>query len=102
MNPDFVEMLSVLSAAGAEFLVVGAHAVGVHARPRATGDLDLWVRPTAENAARVWTALETFGAPLHQLTRGDLITEGLVFRPRPNRACLPSGMPEEADTPQPA
>ncbi len=37
MNPDFVEMLSELSASGAEFLVVGAHALAAHGYPRATG-----------------------------------------------------------------
>jgi hypothetical protein len=57
MNPDFIDMLSALFEEGAEFLVVGAHAVAVHARSRATGDLDIWVRPTPENAARVWRAL---------------------------------------------
>jgi len=56
MNPDFLEMLSALSDAGAEFLVVGAHALAAHGRPRATGDLDLWVRPTVENATRVYAA----------------------------------------------
>ena len=71
MNRDFVEMLSALSETGVEFLVVGAHAVAVHARPRATGDLDLWVRSTPENAARVVSALTRFGAPLHDITRGD-------------------------------
>lgn len=80
MNPDFLDMLSALSDVGAEFLVVGAHAVAVHARPRATGDLDLWVRPTPENAERVWRALETFGAPLDDLTRGDLTSDDLVFQ----------------------
>ena len=58
MNPDFVEMLSALSDAGADFLVVGAHALAAHGRPRATGDLDLWVRVTGENARRVYTALQ--------------------------------------------
>lgn len=42
MNRDFVEMLSALSDAGVEYLVVGAHAMAVHGRPRATGDLDIW------------------------------------------------------------
>jgi hypothetical protein len=42
MNRDFVEMLSGLSAVGAEYLVVGAHALAAHGRPRATGDLDIW------------------------------------------------------------
>ena len=80
MNRDFVEMLAALSEAGAEFLVVGAHAVAVHGRPRATGDLDLWVRPTADNAARVWKALAAFGAPLATLTPADLVRPDLVFQ----------------------
>jgi hypothetical protein len=54
--------------------------VGAHATPRATGDLDIWVRPTAENAARVWTALVDFGAPLRDLTVDDLAVEGVVFQ----------------------
>jgi len=41
LNRDFVEMLSALCAAGAEFLIVGAHALAAHGLPRATGDLDL-------------------------------------------------------------
>lgn len=80
MNRDFDEMLAALSAAGAEFLVVGAHAVAVHGRPRATGDLDLWVRPTADNASRVWQALSAFGAPLSQLTEADLALPDLIFQ----------------------
>ncbi len=80
MNRDFAEMLAALSEAGAEFLVIGAHAVAVHGRPRATGDLDLWVRPTPENARRVWRALTAFGAPLHELTMQDLTSGDLVFQ----------------------
>ena len=51
MNRDFVEMLSALSEAGAEYLVVGAHAMAAHGVPRATGDLDIWVRPASANRA---------------------------------------------------
>jgi hypothetical protein len=80
MNRDFLDMLSALCDAGAEFLVVGAHAVAVHARPRATGDLDVWVRPTQENADRVWRALEAFGAPLHAIEPADLVSDDLVFQ----------------------
>jgi hypothetical protein len=82
MNRDFVEMLSALSETGVEFLVVGAHAVAVHARPRATGDLDLWVRPTPENAARVVTALARFGAPMHDITGGDFEAPNLILNKR--------------------
>ena len=53
MNRDFVEMLSALSAAGVEFLIVGAHALA---------------------------ALRVFGAPLHDLTRDDLLRPDTVFQ----------------------
>jgi len=80
MNRDFAEMLSALLAQGVEFLVVGAHAMAVHGRPRATGDLDIWVRCTPVNAARVWKALVAFGAPLRELCLKDLETPGTVFQ----------------------
>jgi predicted nucleotidyltransferase len=80
MNRDFEEMLRALSEAGADFMVIGAHAVAVYARPRATGDLDLWVRPTPSNAERVWRALVQFGAPLDALTQQDLTSDDVVFQ----------------------
>lgn len=80
MNRDFAEMLDALFAAGAEFLIVGAHALAAHGHPRATGDLDVWIRPSAENAARVWTALQAFGAPLRELQLEDLSTPQIVFQ----------------------
>ena len=80
MNRDFAEMLAALSGAGADYLIVGAHAVAAHGQPRATGDLDLWVRPTPDNAARVWQALVAFQAPLHDLTVEDLATPDVVFQ----------------------
>ena len=64
MNPDFVALLRELSAADARFLVVGGYAVSLHSRPRATGDLDVWIEPSADNAARVFQALRAFGTPL--------------------------------------
>lgn len=80
MNRDFAEMLDALFAAGAEFLIVGAHALAAHGHPRATGDLDIWIRPTSENAQRVWRALVDFGAPLRELQLEDLATPEIVFQ----------------------
>jgi len=80
VNRDFAEMLAALSAAGAEYLLVGAHALAAHGVVRATGDLGLWIRPTRENAAKVWKALVAFGAPLQELTERDLATPDLVFQ----------------------
>ncbi|MFM8532238.1 MAG: hypothetical protein ACKOEC_01370 [Acidimicrobiia bacterium] len=80
MNRDFAEMLSALSEAGAEFLIVGAHALAAHGTPRATGDLDIWVRPTPSKSRRVMQALTVFGAPLHDLTLDDLTRPDTVFQ----------------------
>ena len=80
MNSDFVEMLSAFSAAGVEYLVVGAHAFGVHAHPRATGDLDLWVHSTPGNADRVLSALRKFGAPLQGVSANDFETPDRVLQ----------------------
>ncbi len=80
MNRDFVEMLSALSAAGAKFLIVGAHALAAHGVARATGDLDIWIRSSPDNAARVYAALQTFGTALLDLTVDDLSTPDTVFQ----------------------
>ena len=73
-------MLLALSDAKIDFLLVGAYAVAAHGHPRATGDLDLWVRPDAETAPKVYRVLAEFGAPLHDLTVDDLATPGMVFQ----------------------
>ena len=67
MIADFRDLLEAFADRGVRFLVVGAHALAAHGVPRATGDLDLWVEPTPENAGRAWRALAGFGAPLGTL-----------------------------------
>ena len=64
MNPDFRDILFTFIAQRVEFLLVGAYAVAVHGVARATGDIDLWIRSSPENATRAWNALVSFGAPL--------------------------------------
>lgn len=94
MNRDFVEMLSALCEERAEFLLVGALALAVHGRPRATGDMDLWVRPSPENARRVIAALRRYGAPMEQISESDLKRPDVVFQigVQPNRIDLLTGI----------
>jgi hypothetical protein len=80
LNEDFLELLSSLLAANARFLVIGAYAVGIHGRPRATKDLDVWIEATPANAACVLDALRRFGAPLGDLTASDLDHVGTGFK----------------------
>ena len=80
VSSDYSELLAAFNARNVEYLVVGAHALAAHGHVRATKDLDLWVRPTADNAKRVLGALADFGAPLFGLTADDLQTPGVVFQ----------------------
>jgi hypothetical protein len=80
LNLNFAEMLRELSAAGADFLIVGGYAVAVHGYVRATADFDIWVRPTPENAVLVYEALARFGAPLEELSVEDLAKPELIYQ----------------------
>ncbi len=74
LAPDFDEFFGSLTAHEVEFLVVGAYALAFHGAPRFTGDIDVFVRPTAANAARLLAALSAFGFPTSDL-RADDITD---------------------------
>jgi len=80
MYPDLKEFLSALNEHGVKYLVVGGYAVSVHAQPRATKDLDVLVKPDAENAKATYAALVQFGAPLESLSIADFATPGAFFR----------------------
>ena len=80
LNEDYKDMLRSLADEGAEFLLIGAYAMALHGYVRSTGDLDLWVQPSAQNSAAVLKALERFGAPLHDLTLEDLQKGDTVFQ----------------------
>ncbi len=80
MNQDFVDLLRAFADHSVRFLVVGAYALGAHGRPRATGDLDVWVDPTPENAPNVMTALAAFGAPMGEIAVADFSRPGIVFQ----------------------
>jgi hypothetical protein len=80
LNPDFRDMLSAFIEEGVEFLLVGAYAMAAHKMPRATRDIDLWVRPDVENSKRVMRALEKFGAPTFQVNEEDFQTPDMVYQ----------------------
>lgn len=80
MSRDFRDLLSEFTAHGVEYLVVGAHALAAHGHVRATKDIDIWIRPSEENARKALVAIAAFGAPLGDLTEKDLVTPGVVFQ----------------------
>jgi hypothetical protein len=82
VNEDFVDMLSALTDHGVAFLIVGAYSLAAHGFPRATGDIDILVQPTRQNALKVHGALLAFGAPVaaHGVNAEDFEKEGMVYQ----------------------
>ena len=64
MFRDFKDLLSSLNDNEVKYLVAGGYAVGLHAQPRVTKDLDIFVKADAANAAALHKALDAFGAPV--------------------------------------
>jgi len=81
-SPDFKELLRVWNEKQAEYLIVGGYAVMKYTEPRFTKDLDLWIRNSPENAAKVYQALAEFGAPLEKdgLLPKDFTSEDLTYQ----------------------
>lgn len=61
LNSDFKEFVELLNANAVEYLVVGGYALSAYGRPRYTGDIDFWIRPSAENAKKMIQVLQAFG-----------------------------------------
>ena len=80
LNRGFKEFVASFNAHAVEYLVVGGYALAVHGRPRYTGDIDLWIRPTADNATRVLAALADFGFAALKITAADLTQSGNVIQ----------------------
>ena len=94
LSPDQTDALSEFCGANVEFLIVGAHALAAHGTPRATGDLDIFVRPSSANALKVWAALRKFGALLTDVTVEDFENPDVVFQIGlpPNRVDIITGI----------
>lgn len=79
---DFVDLVQSLREEECDFVIVGAHALAAHGAPRATGDLDVFVRPEPANAIRVYRALIRFGAPVaaHGVEPANFFEPGTVYQ----------------------
>jgi len=80
LNEDYKEMLQILLEENVKFIVVGAYALGAHGFPRATGDIDIWIEPTAVNAKKVIRSLARFRVPLSDVNQEDFTEEGIIFQ----------------------
>lgn len=80
VQPDFRDMLASLNKRDVEYVIVGAYALAHHGVPRNTGDIDIYVRPSAANAKRMVEVLREFGFGSLGLTEGDFTEPGQVIQ----------------------
>ena len=74
LPPDFKELLQLLNSKKIEYLVIGGYAVAIYGYPRATGDIDIWIAISRDNAHKTVAALKDFGFDIPEL-KEDLFLE---------------------------
>lgn len=80
LDANFYDLLSAFRACEVRYLIVGGWAVSVHAQPRATQDLDIFVGSDPTNISEVYNALSRFGAPLGDIDKNKFLEHGTFFR----------------------
>jgi len=79
-SQDFKEFVALLQKHQVEYLIVGGYAVGIHGHPRFTGDLDIWLNPSFENAKKILQCVNEFGFSSFKLQESDFTKEGNVIQ----------------------
>ena len=77
---DFKEFLKLLNENNAEYLLIGGYAVGYYGYPRPTGDMDIWIRISEENAGKVLKSLQEFGFTSPELTKELFLQDKRIVR----------------------
>jgi hypothetical protein len=78
VHRDFKDFISLMHANGVEYVIVGSFALSFHGHPRATGDMDVWIRRSPENASRILKALDEFGFGSLGVTGDDLLEDKVI------------------------
>ena len=77
---DFKDLLQILSDNHVQYMIVGGYALSLYAAPRATGDIDLFVKIDPDNAARILQSLKEFGFGGLGICEKDLLTPEQVLQ----------------------
>lgn len=80
LNSDYRDILQILLRNKVEFLVIGAYALATYGYPRATGDLDIWVKCSLENSKKIYHSLREFGSPLFALDEKSFSEKNIIFQ----------------------
>jgi predicted nucleotidyltransferase len=80
LHPDFKDFLRLLNSREVRYLVVGGYAVGYYGHPRATGDMDIWIEISRDNAEKMAAVFRDFGMPSEAVSPSLFLEEGKIIR----------------------
>jgi hypothetical protein len=80
LEKDFREFCLLLNEEKIDFLIVGGYAVAFHGAPRATGDIDILIRPEHEYVVRLLAAVKRFGFPTGGVTPEYLLSRSKILQ----------------------
>ncbi|AKD03526.1 hypothetical protein POKO110462_17335 [Pontibacter korlensis] len=94
LTDNFQGFVKLLNTSSAEYIIAGGFAVALYGYPRYTGDIDIWINPSAENATKVLAVLQELGYSEQEVNLEDLTTTDIVVQLGypPNRIDLATGM----------
>lgn len=78
LDPDFEDFIKLLNQYEVAYMVVGGYALAFHGKPRYTGDLDIWIGISDDNASKMLLVLKEFGFGLLGFEKEDFLKENLI------------------------
>ena len=78
IHPDFNDFVAALNKNDVQFVIVGSFALAFHGCPRATGDIDFWIRPTSSNARNLLKAINDFGFGKLDISEDDVLSDNII------------------------
>jgi hypothetical protein len=78
IHSDFEDFISCLNKQKVEYLIVGSFALFFFGQPRATGDIDIWIKPEQKNAEKVLSAIHDFGFSSLSITSQDILAGNVI------------------------
>lgn len=78
LSQDFEDFIKLLNEYQVDYMVVGGYALAFHGKPRNTGDLDIWIRISEKNAAKMVAVMNDFGFGSLKLGKEDFLKDNFI------------------------
>ena len=78
IHPDYYDFVKALNECKVDYVIVGAYSLAFHGFPRATGDIDFWIRRDRKNAERLLNALTVFGFGELDIVAEDVLSGKVI------------------------